>query len=356
MKGHLLNERPERARAAVAEWLASRDQPKFRSQQILEHVFHRRVMEPQKMSNLPAELRSQLSSELLAPPLKRISTLQSVDGTRKYGFRLADGALIESVWIPTSGRGTLCVSSQAGCPAGCTFCATAAGGFRRNLAPSEIVAQWLAVVDDLEDLNRSEGITQLVFMGMGEPLLNYGNLSTALELLTHAQGFAFSPRRITVSTVGFVGAMKELLSDFPQVRLALSLHSAINATRSKIVPVNRKHDVDALHRVLTEIRSDARRVTLEYVVLTDVNDSFAEAEALAKFAAKTANHINLLPFHPFPGAAYPPTTAATMSRFKHDIASTGFSGEVTIRRSRGLDIQGACGQLALHRTEVETPK
>ncbi len=350
---HLLDTVPSEIEATLEAWFENRDQPGFRCRQVLEHLFSRRIADPKRMSNLPETLRAELEAEILAPPLEVVSTSESVDGTRKYGFRLRNGALIESVWIPTAERGTLCVSSQAGCPAGCTFCATAAGGFSRNLTPSEIVGQWLHVIADLESTEKQQGVTQIVFMGMGEPLLNYPNLSIALELLTKPEGFAFSPRRITVSTVGFVDRMRELLVDFPQVRLALSLHSAVDKTRSQIVPVNRKYNVAALRNALHEVRSDARRVTLEYVVLTNINDSAAEARALSEFASDTASHINLLPFHPFPGAQYPPTAVKTMTRFKQDVERSGFSGDVTIRRSRGLDIQGACGQLALHAKQPE---
>ncbi|MEM7261499.1 MAG: 23S rRNA (adenine(2503)-C(2))-methyltransferase RlmN [Planctomycetota bacterium] len=345
---HLLDHPPNVAATLLEEWFASRQQPGFRCRQALDHLFERRVAVPEQMSNLPGALREELGETLLRPVVERVTTLVSEDGTRKYGFKLHDGALIESVWIPTPERGTLCVSSQAGCPAGCTFCATAAGGFRRNLAPSEIVGQWLEVVADLEENELPQGVTQIVFMGMGEPLLNYPNLNIALRLLTGADGFSMSPRRITVSTVGFVDRMTELLEDFPRVRLALSLHSAVDETRGTIVPVNRKHNVASLRTVLETVRKDARRITLEYVLLTEVNDSVAEARALADFAGATAAHINLLPFHPFPGAAYPPTAQENLRRFKRRIEEAGYLGEVTIRRSRGLDIQGACGQLALH--------
>ena len=342
MKGHLLNERPERARAAVAEWLASRDQPKFRSQQILEHVFHRRVMEPQKMSNLPAELRSQLSSELLAPPLKRISTLQSVDGTRKYGFRLADGALIESVWIPTSGRGTLCVSSQAGCPAGCTFCATAAGGFRRNLAPSEIVAQWLAVVDDLEDLNRSEGITQLVFMGMGESLANVDPVFGALHRIHDDIGIG--ARHMTVSTVGIVPGIRRFAELGMQVGLAVSLHAATDTKRNKLVPINKTYPLDELARACHDYtRASNRRISLEWAMISGTNDTPKDAEELAAYAIPLRAHVNLIPLNPTPGWPTVGSAPSIVDAFRSDLESRGVN--VTVRQNRGTDIDAACGQL-----------
>lgn len=327
-------------------WLEERGEPKFRIRQVVQQVWERRAFDPAAMSNLPGSLRTALSEEWFPQRLSEVSRGISFDGTRKYGFRLHDGALIEAVWIPSDDRGTLCVSSQAGCPAGCTFCATAAGGYRRNLTPAEILLQWLWVGQDVE----KEGVgrvTQIVFMGMGEPLLNYDALSTTLRSLTDSDGFDMSPRRITVSTVGIAKHMPRLIEDFPQVRLALSLHSAREETRSKIVPMNRKYGLDELRKALSEIKDSGRRVTLEYVVLTDVNDNGEEAAALAEFGNETAGHINLLPFHPFPGASYPPTASGHMNRFRAQILKRGYRGEVTIRKSRGLDIQGACGQLAL---------
>lgn len=342
---HALDLAPEGARAAIAERVAQSEQPSYRANQVNEHLFVRRCSDPQAMSNLPANLRQELAASVLRPVLTLAETQVSRDGTRKYRFLLDDGSIIESVWIPSEDRGTLCVSSQAGCPAGCTFCATAASGFRRNLRPSEIVSQWLRVGEDL----RREGlgdVTQVVFMGMGEPLFNYDNLATSLRLLTEPAGFAFSPRRITVSTVGVPRRMAQLCEEFPQVRLALSLHSAIDTTRESIVPMNQRFNVSELRSVLQATSDRARRVTLEYVVLVGVNDSRREAAALARFAQNCAGHVNLLPFHPFPGAAYPPTPPARLREFKHQVEES-FRGSVTIRTSRGLDIAGACGQLAL---------
>lgn len=342
---HLLDDLPERSHDTLSAWLAEREQPRFRAQQILEHVFERRCADPARMSNLPRKLREEMAASLLAPKIHRDDVLRSSDGTRKYRYRLHDGAIIESVWIPSGPRGTLCVSSQAGCPAGCTFCATAASGFRRNLLPSEIVSQWLDVDSDVREAGLGQ-VTQVVFMGMGEPLFNYDSLAIALRILTEPSGFGFSPRRITVSTVGVPRRMEQLCEEFPQVRLAVSLHSAIDETRRSIVPMNERFDVSDLRRCLEGVREGARRVTLEYVVLTDVNDGPREARAVAEFAQGTAGHVNLLPFHPFPGAAYPPTTPRRMQTFRDEI-ERHYSGSVTIRRSRGLDIAGACGQLAL---------
>ncbi|MGE3166425.1 MAG: 23S rRNA (adenine(2503)-C(2))-methyltransferase RlmN [Planctomycetota bacterium] len=349
---HLLDLPPSEARRAVADWLIAANQPSYRAAQIVDHVFGRRCGAPQRMTNLPGDLRTRLANTLLRDVLSIAEIQVSRDGTRKYRLQLGDGAIVEAVWIPADDRGTLCMSSQAGCPAGCTFCATAASGFRRNLRPSEMVSQWLLVGDDLRREARGE-VTQVVFMGMGEPLFNYDSLSVTLRLLTEPAGFAFSPRRITVSTVGVPRRMEQLCAEFPQVRLALSLHSARDETREQIVPMNRRFGVGALRECLRSLGDRLRRVTLEYVLLVGVNDSPDEARALARFASECAGHVNLLPFHPYPGARYSPTPPERLRTFKRQVEDE-YSGSVTIRVSRGLDIAGACGQLALRTTPPQS--
>jgi len=341
----LLDLEPEAARARLEEWLAARGERPFRGRQVLEQLYRARTSDPRAMTALPAALREALAAELLAPPLSQDLLQLSSDGTRKYRFRLGDGSAIEAVWIPSGERGTLCVSSQVGCAAACTFCATGTLGLARNLRPAEILGQWLWVDRDLRE--RSLGaVTQIVFMGMGEPLHNWPNLRTALSTLTSAEGFAFSPRRVTVSTVGVAPRIPELAAAFPQVRIALSLHSAREETRSLIVPITRRHPLAEVSRALRSIREDARRLSVEYVVLPGINDAREEAVALARFSRELGAHVNLLPFHPFEGAPYRPTPPATIRRFAEWVRER-HPGAVTIRRSRGLDIAGACGQLAL---------
>ena len=333
---HLLEHPSEDWKSLLEEWLSSRDTARFRSTQILDHVKGRGVTTPTEMGNLPRELREQLVDGPLGP-LGEIDTVQvSTDETRKYRFRCTDGRAIEAVWIPTEDRATLCVSSQAGCPARCSFCATGAGGFHRNLTAAEIVYQFLTV-------RAERPVNQMVFMGMGEPLLNYDALALALRHLTET--FRFSPRRITVSTVGIPDRMEQLAEEFPQVRIALSLHSAVDETRTRIVPVNKRHNLARLRATLRKVSDHARRISLEYVVLKGVNDSPREATALARFASATAGHVNLLPFHPFPGAPHDGLDSREMRRFQRQVEAE-YSGRVTIRKSRGLDIAGACGQLA----------
>lgn len=343
--GHLLDAPPLEARASLEAWLSSRGERSFRSKQILGELYDRRLTDPKEMSSVPATLRTALAENALAPVLTEDLVQCSTDGTRKYRFLLDDGKAIESVWIPTGDRGTLCVSSQVGCAAACTFCATGTLGLLRNLRPSEILAQWLDVDRDVR-ARELGSVTQIVFMGMGEPLHNWPNLERALEIMTDPDGFAFSPRRVTVSTVGIAPKIPELIERFPQVRLALSLHSAIPETRERIVPVTKRHSIEELMTVLEGVRGDARRLSIEYVLLPDENDAPEEAVALAHFARDLGAHINLLPFHPFDGAPYQETSPASIQEFA-EIVRTHYTGAVTIRRSRGLDIDGACGQLAL---------
>ncbi len=341
----LLDHAPDEARSRLEAWLSDRGERPFRSKQILTELLDGRLDDPGSMTALPAELRRDLARDLLPRTVVADRVQISSDMTRKYRFRLDDGAAIETVWIPSGHRGTLCVSSQVGCAAACTFCATGTLGLGRNLRPAEILAQWLYV--DREVRTGSLGaVTQIVFMGMGEPLHNWENVATSLTTLTSRDGFGFSPRRVTVSTVGITPKIPELIERFPQVRLALSLHSALEETRVKIVPVTRRHSVAELSRALQCLRGDARRLSVEYVLLPGINDAPNEAAALARFARPLGAHVNLLPFHPFEGAQYRPTPPALMRQFAAWVRER-HPGAVTVRRSRGLDIDGACGQLAL---------
>ena len=342
---HLFDLPPEYLDQHLERWCQQHNLPGYRAKQIRQHLFEGRTYDPAQMTSLPEAVRQELSAGLLRSPLITAEKLHSSDGTIKFRFLLEDGLSIESVWIPTDDRGTLCISSQVGCAAGCTFCATGTMNLTRNLHSREIVAQWLAVhaATTAEGLC---GVTQVVFMGMGEPLHNYPAVSLAIDWLSSAKGFHFSPRRITVSTVGVVPKIRELVKDHPQVRLAVSLHSAIAETRDSIVPINTRHDLDQLGAVLEEVKDDSRRISIEYVLLPGINDSEDEAKALALFAARCGAHINLLPFHPFEGAPYTAAGAAEVGRFQA-MVQRNYEGSVTTRRSRGLDIDGACGQLVL---------
>ncbi len=342
---HLLDGDPEVAAARISSWCSHRNLPAYRGRQIHEHLIGQRTLLASEMSTIPKMIREELAADILAPPISINTVLRSSDGTLKFLFDLADGKSVEAVWIPTQDRGTLCVSSQVGCAAGCTFCATGTMKLTRNLSSSEIVGQWHAV----DHFTRSEGkvgVTQVVFMGMGEPLHNFASVSRSLQWLTSPMGFGMSPRRITVSTVGIVPKIPPLIEEHPQIRLAVSLHSAVEETRARIVPIQSKHSLSDLLDTLSRLRNKVRRISLEYVVLPGVNDDVHEALALAAFARKCHGHINLLPFHPFEGAPFQAADEETVERFREEICHH-YEGQVTARRSRGLDIDGACGQLVL---------
>lgn len=342
---HVLDSSPGDSKNVIEDWCTSRSLPGYRSKQIHQYITDQSILDPSEMTSLPKGIREELSKDILASPLQIDQVLRSEDGTMKFLFRLQDKRSVEAVWIPTQDRGTLCVSSQVGCAAGCTFCATGTMKLSRNLRSSEIVGQWHTV----DAFTRSEGkpgVTQIVFMGMGEPLHNYGPVSRSLKWLTSEDGFGMSPRRITVSTVGIVPKIPTLIEDHPQIRLAVSLHSAVEETRARIVPIQAQHPLSELRDTLSKLRNSVRRISLEYVVLPGVNDDIQEALALASFARKCHGHINLLPFHPFEGAPFRAANEEDVERFREEVCQH-YDGQVTARRSRGLDIDGACGQLAL---------
>ncbi|MFA7381870.1 MAG: 23S rRNA (adenine(2503)-C(2))-methyltransferase RlmN [Desulfurivibrionaceae bacterium] len=274
---------------------------------------------------------------------------RSTDSTEKFAFRLADGAMIESVLIPEDGRHTLCISSQAGCAMGCRFCLTGGQGFTRNLHPAEIVGQVLAVmnhmvVGGIKRATPRELLNNLVFMGMGEPLANYDNLLTALRILMDDQGLGFSQRRITVSTCGIVPRMDDLGRDI-RVNLAVSLHAADDAVRSRLMPVNMTYGLAELLAACRRYPLGKKKVILfEYIMLKGINDSLADAHLLAEKLQGIPSRINLLPYNGSGESEYAcPETAQTLA-FQKVLREAGFN--TFIRQSRGADISAACGQLA----------
>lgn len=267
---------------------------------------------------------------------------RSEDGTVKLLLRLADGTAVEAVWIPEGRRATLCISSQAGCAYGCVFCATGRMGFQRHLAPWEITGQVREVMLDAE-LGKP---TNVVFMGMGEPLHNWPAVDRALTILNDPRGFGIGARHITVSTIGILPRLEDFGSRPEQFRLAVSLHAATSERRAALMPVERKYGLDALVAALHRFR---RRVTLEYVMIEGANDRATDAEALAGIARRLGAHVNLLPLHPGGAPGLIPTSADDMERFAAIVRGRGVT--VTVRRSRGLDISAACGQL---RVEADT--
>ncbi len=337
----LLSLPPDAARATLGEWLAARGEAPYRVRQVLPRLWQRPVARWVDASELSAGLRAALDE---AFPLLRLAlgTRQvSQDGTEKFLWRLGDGEAIESVLIPEGKRRTLCISSQAGCALGCVFCATGRMGFRRNLSAAEIAAQ----VRELVLLDPALKPSNVVYMGMGEPLLNWDAVDSALTILNHADGLGIGARHITVSTVGILPNLAKFARRPEQFRLALSLHAPTAEQRRALMPIEKKY---GLADVLAALRQFRRRVTLEYVLIGGTNDSLEAADQLAKVAQPLAALVNLLPLHPGGAPDLTPSGRAQMLAFERRLKERGV--EAVLRRSRGLDISAACGQL---RVEVE---
>jgi 23S rRNA (adenine2503-C2)-methyltransferase len=332
----LLDLTPEAARSRLTEWVHEAGLPGYRAGQLLRRLWVRPVGSWSEATELPADLRRTLDQTFPLPRLWLDTVQESRDGTRKYLWRLPDGEAIESVLIPSGRRLTLCVSSQAGCALACVFCATGRMGFRRNLRTWEIAAQVREIV--LEDAGRRP--TNVVFMGMGEPLLNWDAVNASLTILNSPDGFGIGARHITVSTVGIIPAMEELARRPEQFRLAISLHAPTTGRRGALMPVEKKYDLDA---VLEAARAFARRITFEYVLIEGANDTDADADALARHARRLGALVNLLPLHPGGGPGLTPSSPARLRAFADRLRAQGI--EAVVRRSRGLDIDAACGQL-----------
>ena len=275
----LLDLTPAAARERLRDWIGERQLPGYRVTQLERRLWQSPVARWADATELPLALRAELDQSLPLPRLEAEVVQQSVDGTRKYLWRLADGEAIESVLIPSASRRTLCISSQAGCALRCTFCATGRMGFRRNLSPFEIAGQVREIV--LRD--PTEAPTNVVFMGMGEPLLNWPSVDTALTVLNDPAGFGIGARHITVSTVGILPGMKAFSQRPEQFRLAISLHAPTSAQRRAIMPVEKKYDLEA---VIDAAQAFRKRVTLEYVMIGGVNDANADADRLVELARR----------------------------------------------------------------------
>jgi 23S rRNA (adenine2503-C2)-methyltransferase len=334
---------PAAATSALGEWLAARGEPPYRLRQIIPRLWSRPVARWAEATDLPQPLRQALDAEWPLTLLELDAHQVSSDGTEKFLWRLADGERIESVLIPEGKRRTLCISSQVGCALGCVFCATGRMGFRRHLTPAEIAGQARAVTMRQPDTP----LTNVVFMGMGEPLLNWPAVDLALTILNDgAAGMGIGARHITVSTVGILPALAQLAQRPEQFRLAVSLHAPTSAQRLDLMPIEKKYTLKELLAALARFK---RRVTFEYVLIAGKNDSQADADALARIAKPSAALVNLLPLHPGGAPDLTPSTRSQMLEFERRLKSHGV--EAVLRRSRGLDISAACGQL---RVELET--
>lgn len=323
----------------VRAFFRSLGQPDYRARQLLRWAYQRGARDFQPMTNLPGALRARLADCAALATSSVAEVRRSADGAAKLLVRLRDGEAVEAVVMPEGRRNTVCVSTQVGCPVGCVFCASGLGGLARNLAAGEIVEQVLHARDLLPE---GERLTNVVVMGMGEPLLNYEATARALELLTAPWALGLSPRRITLSTVGLPGKMRRLAAEGPTANLAVSLHAADDLTRSRLVPGARpiREIVAAARHYL---RQTGREVTIECVLMKGVNDTNADARELARVVGRLPAMVNLIPLNPVAGLSWEAPERARVERFVATLRARGLRARV--RRRRGADIEGACGQL-----------
>ncbi len=334
-------------RSAMTEYFVSLDEKPFRAQQVMQWIHQWGVRDFNEMTNIGKNLRTRLADicEISIP--KIISDQLSTDGTRKWLLDVHMGNAIEMVFIPEESRGTLCISSQVGCSLNCSFCATGKQGYNRNLSVAEIVGQlWLAKHLLAKQYQTEKRIvTNVVMMGMGEPLLNFNNVITAMNIMQDDFCFGLSKRRITVSTAGVVPAIIELKEKCP-VTLAVSLHAPNDELRNELVPLNKKYNIETLLAACRDYVADSQRakVTFEYVMLEEINDLDIHAEQLIGLLKGFPCKLNLIPFNPFDGIAYKRASNNRINRFKEKLKSAGII--TTVRKTRGDDIEAACGQLA----------
>jgi len=326
----------------LVSWLKEHDIAPYRASQILRWIYLRQVDSFDNMTDLTKSLRHHLASHFTIRRLTRLHLETSRDGTRKYLFQLEDGNLIETVLIPERDHFTLCISSQVGCAQGCRFCLTARRGFVRNLTAGEIIAQ---VRDALEDVGHSSRLTNIVFMGMGEPLANYQNVVNAIHLITDNDvGLKFTNRKVTLSTAGLVPELFDLGTD-TRVNLAVSLNATDDETRSRLMPINRKYSLDKLLNACRAYPlAPGRRITFEYILMKDVNDTEKDAERLSRLLKPIKAKVNLIPFNAFDGSGFTRPSEEQLCRFQDVLLQNHFT--VVIRRSKGQDIGAACGQLS----------
>ncbi len=330
------------SRPALRKLFAARGWPAYRADQVLGWLYHNDAQSIDAMANLPSAIRASLAEEFDIDSLSIETVQRSVDGTIKLLLGTADGARIEAVLIPEERRQTLCVSTQVGCPLTCSFCATGALGFMRNLTCGEIVDQ---VLHACRVMGSDETLTNVVFMGMGEPLLNLPNVSEAIRLITDPKAFAIAPRRVTVSTAGVLPQIAPLLEVAP-IHLAVSLHATTDAVRDVLVPLNKRFPIDELLETLRrEPRINRRRpVFFEYTLMAGINDSEEDARRLPGLLSGIASKLNVIPMNPHADAPYQPPSQDVIDRFTAILHQEGV--RVTLRRDRGRDIDAACGQLA----------
>ena len=333
------------ARAELEAFVAGLGSQPFRARQLMNWLYKRGCGDFAAMSDLARDFRAQLAARAEVRTPEVVTAQQASDGTRKWLLRADASQAFEMVFIPEAERGTLCISSQVGCAMNCGFCSTAQQGFNRNLTAAEIVGQvWLAKQELGEAPGTDRIVTNVVLMGMGEPLANFRNVVPALRILLDDLGFDLSRRRVTLSTSGLVPQIYKLAEE-SNVALAVSLHAPDDELRSQLVPINRLHPIAELLEACWHYidEQNGRSVTFEYVMLDGVNDSPAQARALARLLAGHPAKVNLIPFNPFPGTRYRRSPEAAVEAFRDLLIRGGVLA--TIRRTRGEDIDAACGQL-----------
>ncbi len=332
------------SRPQLEGWISARGARAFHARQLMKWIYHRDTDDFGAMTDLSRALRSDLGSTATIELPRVLSDTTATDGTRKWLLAAGGGQAVETVFIPETDRGTLCVSSQVGCALDCAFCATGAQGFNRNLDAAEIVGQVLFANRALKADYGQRPVTNVVMMGMGEPLANYRALVPALELMLDTHAFELSRRRVTVSTSGLVPQMRRLAQDC-NVALAVSLHAPNDELRDRLVPINRRHPIaELLDACWDYVGSNARHVTFEYVMLDAINDSQREARQLARLLRNRPAKVNLIPYNPYPGGRFRRTPAERIQRFQDILHGEGI--RTMTRRTRGDDIAAACGQLA----------
>jgi 23S rRNA (adenine2503-C2)-methyltransferase len=332
-------------RAGVAGLFDAIGEQRYRTAQVMKWVYHRGVRDFVGMTDLSKKLRDNLSQIATLDLPEIVSERVSVDGTRKWALKVANGNAVEAVLIPDRGRNTLCVSSQVGCMLDCSFCSTGKQGFNGNLSAAEIVGQVALVSEVLRGLGDERGVTNVVMMGMGEPLLNFDNAVRAASILTDDFAFGISKRRVTLSTAGVVPGIYKL-AEVSDVALAVSLHAPNDELRDKLVPINRKYPIAELmaacHHYL-KVLGEHRSITIEYTLMRGVNDSVKQAHELASLLRDLRCKINLIPFNPFPASGYERPDDATVRAFQTVLLNAGYAA--MLRTTRGEDIAAACGQL-----------
>jgi 23S rRNA (adenine2503-C2)-methyltransferase len=329
---------------ALTELVKGWGQPAFRAKQIWQGLYKNLWASPEAFSNLPKSLRAKMDENLRFDVLEPTLKLDSTDGqTRKTLFRLPDGRQIEAVLMRYDRRRTLCISTQVGCAMGCTFCATGQMGFTRHLSSGEIIAQVMYYARLLQE--EEQAVTNVVLMGMGEPFHNYDNTMQAIDRLNDPEGYNFGARRFTISTSGLVPAIRQFAEEKRQVNLAVSLHATENDKRGAMMPVNKRYKIEELIQACREyVKKTGRRITFEWALIHEVNDTPEEARKLAVLLKGLLCHVNAIPLNPTTGYDGQATTKERAAAFKEILEQNGIP--CTIRMRRGIDIQAGCGQLA----------